>query len=73
MNANPVLLQKKYAKMVLFYAEKYGIDISEALGQFYKSKLYELLSQGVSDLHCMSEAYLAEELHNEITNKKIGG
>ena len=32
---------------------------------FYHSKIYRLVSEGVSDLHCMSDEYLAEELVDE--------
>ena len=37
---------------------------------FYHSKEYELIREGVSDLHCMSEGYLAEELEEEFKQKK---
>lgn len=29
---------------------------------FYKSKTFELISEGVADMHCLSDDYLAEEL-----------
>ena len=32
---------------------------------FYHSQLYELMSNGVSDMHCMSDEYLVQELINE--------
>ena len=69
MNANPVLLQKKYARIVEKFAEKTNITLKEALDIFYHSKLYELMSEGVSDMHCMSDLYLAEELRLEYTEK----
>lgn len=28
---------------------------------FYHSEVYKLMRDGVSDMHCMSDAYLAEE------------
>ncbi len=36
---------------------------------FYHSKIYRLVSEGVSDLHCMSDEYLAEELVDEYKEK----
>ena len=45
MNANPVLLQKKYARIVEKFAEKTNIPLKEALDIFYHSKLYELMSE----------------------------
>ena len=65
MIANSVLLQKKYAKIVSRYADKYNIKPELALNRFYRSDLYQLICSGVSDLHCMSEDYLAEELADE--------
>lgn len=65
MNANPILLQKKYARIVERYAEKYQVPLETALEQFYNSELYQLVSNGISDLHCMSDEYLVEELHDE--------
>lgn len=35
------------------------------------SELYPLLSEGVSDMHCMSDAYLVQELKNERQQLKI--
>ena len=69
MNANPVLLQKKYARIVEKFAEKTNITLKEALDIFYHSKLYELMSEGVSDMHCMSDEYLVEELQQEYVIK----
>lgn len=70
MNANPVLLQKKYARIINRYADKYGVDHETALDRFYRSSLYHQIAEGVSDLHCMSEDYLAEELQGEIDENK---
>lgn len=66
MKANSILLQKKYARVIVCYAKKYNVDLEIALRVFYKSLTYTLVSEGVSDLHCMSDDYLAEELHDEV-------
>lgn len=55
MNANPILLQKKYVRIVELFAEKMGISVETALGIFYHSQLYQLISEGISDMHCMSD------------------
>ena len=65
MTANPILLQKKYSRVVACFAERTGLSLSAALDVFYHSTLYRLMRDGVSDLHCMSDAYLAEELVEE--------
>lgn len=65
MTANKTLLQKKYARVIELYAEKYSVGVETALDRFYSSNLYQLISEGISDLHCMSDEYLAEELNEE--------
>lgn len=76
MNANPVLLQKKYVRVIVCFSEKTELTLGEALDFFYRSEVYQLVSEGVSDMHCMSDGYLADELKleydqiNHIENKK---
>jgi hypothetical protein len=70
MNANPILLQMKYARVVSLFAKKERISLDRALEFFYRSKLYQLVRNGVSDMHCMSDEYLVEELQDEIKNGK---
>jgi len=38
-------------------------------GLFYHSEVYQLMRDGVSDMHCMSDLYLAEELRLEYQRK----
>ena len=70
MTANPILLQRKYARVIELFAQKADISLKEALDFFYSSKEQELLSEGVSDLHCMSDDYIAEDLLEEFTHKQ---
>lgn len=65
MNANPILLQKKYARVVELFAKENNISLEKALDIFYHSELYKLMSEGVSDMHCMSDEYLVQELEEE--------
>ena len=69
MNANPILLQKKYARVVELFAKGNNISLEKALDIFYHSELYKLMSEGVSDMHCMSDEYLVQELEEEINIK----
>ena len=62
MNANPILLQKKYARVVDLFAKKEGITLSDALDFFYSSMVYQLMKDGISDMHCMSDEYLVGDL-----------
>lgn len=70
MNVNPVLLQKKYSRVIEKFAEKEGISLSKAVDIFYRSQLYHLVSEGASDMHCMSDSYLADELEMEYKQKQ---
>ena len=70
MLAHPVLLQKKYARVIALYAEKEHISLDAALQKFYHSVTYTLMKDGISDMHCMSDDYLTEELKAEDIQKK---
>ena len=70
MTANPILLQKKYSRVIATFADRIGLSLNEALDFFYHSDVYRLVSEGVSDMHCMSDDYLAEELELEYREKK---
>ena len=71
MTANPILLQKKYSRVIECFAKQKGLSLDEALGFFYNSEVYPLIRDGVSDMHCMSDAYLAEELEREYSDKEL--
>ena len=70
MNANPILLQKKYSRVIERFAKQQGISLDVALNFFHHSEVYQLIRDGVSDMHCMSDAYLAEELGQEYSQKE---
>lgn len=70
MTVNPILLQKKYARVIECFAKQRRLSLDEALGLFYHSEVYQLMRDGVSNMHCMSDAYLAEELEQEYQTKK---
>lgn len=70
MEANKTILQMKYARIVALFAERSGMTLEDALGFFYDSVTYQLISEGVADLHCRSDEYLADELLLELEEKK---
>ena len=65
MTAEPLILQMKYTDIVNGFAETRQISLDEALKFFYNSEVYQLMKDGVSDLHCMSDKYLIEDLQEE--------
>lgn len=65
MNADPTLLQLKFARIVTKLARRERIPAADALRFFYHSRLYPLLRDGVADLHCMADEYIVEDLARE--------
>ncbi|OFI07104.1 hypothetical protein CLOACE_05090 [Clostridium acetireducens DSM 10703] len=62
MQANKILLQSLYKDIILEFSKETGKDLNESMRYFYTSETYELISQGVGDLHCRGFKYLAQEL-----------
>lgn len=58
-------IAKKYCRIIEKFAKKQGISLDAALKFFYHSDVYQLLHDGVSDMHCMADEYLVEELSLE--------
>jgi hypothetical protein len=70
MNANKTLLQLKYTRVISEFAKRKNITLNDALDLFYKSQLFIEMSKGISDMHCRSDEYLAEELCMETEEKR---
>ena len=60
MNANPILLQKKYSRVIECFAGRMNISLDDALEFFYHSEVYQLMRDGVS-----------EELKQEYETKQV--
>jgi len=63
--AKQTVLQAKYARIIEEYSSMYNVSLERAMDLLYNSKTLELIQNGVADLHCRSDKYLAEELHIE--------
>ncbi len=66
MIANRQLIGHKCDGVTNEFARVQGIPLREAFDIFYRSRLYLEIRQGISDMHCRSDGYLAEELQREI-------
>jgi hypothetical protein len=66
MIANRTLVGHKCAAVIRAYAELENIPLREAFDVFYRSNLYNEIRNGISDMHCRSDGYLAEELQIEV-------
>lgn len=59
------ILEAKYARTIEEMSKMYHITMEEAMDRFYSSDTLQLMEEGVADLHCRSDKYLAEEIWNE--------
>lgn len=62
------VLEAKYARIIEAISELHSVSLEEAVNIFYHSPLIPLLEEGVADLHCRSDRYLAEEIWRESKN-----
>lgn len=68
-DGKPDFASKKYSRVIECFAKQQGLSLDAALDFFYHSEVYPLIRDGISDMHCMSDAYLAEELKQEYEEK----
>lgn len=59
------ILEAKYARIISCISELHSVSLEEAVDMFYNSPLLPLIEEGVADLHCRSDRYLAEEIWRE--------
>mgnify|MGYP001087147637 FL=1 len=65
MEANKILLQMKYVRIIALFAEQMRLSLEDALNFFYPSQTYRELRCGIADLHCRSDQYIVDELKLE--------
>ena len=66
MKADKAVLQLKYDSVIETLSAVKGITLRQALDVFYKSSVYTEMREGISDMHCRSDKYLAEEILKEL-------
>lgn len=59
------ILEAKYARVITEISQMHNVSLEEAIDIFYTSPLLPLLEEGVADLHCRSDKYIAEEIWME--------
>lgn len=63
------ILDAKYARIIKAISQMHHVPLEEAMEVFYNSDLLQLMNDGVADLHCRSDLYLAEEVWNEMNKQ----
>lgn len=59
------ILEAKFARIISEISKMYNVSLDDAMDLFYNSETMQLMEEGVADLHCRSEKYLAEEVWRE--------
>lgn len=59
------ILEAKFARIISEISKMYNVSLDDAMDMFYNSETMQLMEEGVADLHCRSEKYLAEEIWRE--------
>lgn len=59
------ILEAKFARVISEISKMYNVSLDDAMDMFYNSETMQLMEEGVADLHCRSEKYLAEEIWRE--------
>jgi hypothetical protein len=60
-----IVMNAKYARIIACMSEMYKISVEDATDIFYNSETFGLIDEGVADLHCRSDKYLAGEIWRE--------
>lgn len=63
-----VLQGEKTAKIIEHLSNLYNISLNQAADIYYNSDTSILIEEGVADLHCRSEKYLAQCVWDEYTD-----
>jgi hypothetical protein len=61
MDVKQNLLQAKYARIIQRIADKLHIPLEDAMDGFYHSLTFQMIQNGVADMHCCGDIYLADE------------
>lgn len=64
------ILEAKYARVISEISRMYHIPLSKAMDMFYSSDTMALMEEGIADLHCRSDKYLAEEVWREFESEE---
>ena len=62
-----IIIQAKNARIIAILADRFDGSIDKAMGVFYNSVTAQMIQDGVADLHCRSDLYLADEIYREYT------
>lgn len=65
-----ILRSSQCARIIVCISEMFKVSLDEAADIYYSSETANLIEEGVADLHCRSDRYLAGEVWREYQEKK---
>lgn len=66
-----VMRSAKCANIIMALCELYGLSLQESTDIFYQSDTAEFIEEGVADLQCRSDKYLASLIWEEFQEHKL--
>lgn len=70
MDDKQTILQAKYSRIIKGIADKLHISLEDAMDGFYHSQTFQMVNNGVADMHCLSDIYLIDEYCLEKQSEK---
>ena len=70
-----ILRSSQCARIIVCISEMFNVPLDEATDIFYNSETASMIEEGIADLRCRSDKYLAGEIWREYqeNRNKIGG
>ena len=60
-----IIRSTQCARIIKNISDMFDVSLKDATDLYYSSDTANLIEEGVADLHCRSDKYLAEEVWNE--------
>ena len=66
-----ILRSSQCARIIVCISEMFEVPLDKATDIFYSSETSGMIEEGIADLHCRSDKYLAGEVWREYQESKI--
>ena len=66
-----IIRSEQCARIILCISDMFGVPIQAATDIYYESETANLIEDGVAELHCRSDKYLATLVWEEYNEKHI--
>ena len=65
-----ILRSSQYARIIVCISEMFDVSLDKATDIYYSSETASMIEDGIADLHCRSDRYLAGEVWREYQESK---